>query len=56
METTVRPVGHTGDISMLHRVEMNIVDMPFEVALITNSVFPIPALPDALFALRDLAL
>ena len=34
---------------MLHRVEVQIVDASFQVFLVSNGVFPEPALPDAVF-------
>ena len=55
METTVRPVGYTSDVAMLHGIEMNIVDMPLEIRLISNGMFPVASLPDAFFAFADFA-
>ena len=40
---------------MLHRVEMNIVDMPSEIAFIAQRVLPIAPLPDAALALAAAA-
>ena len=44
-----------GDVPVFHRVEMNVIDMSFEISFIANSVLPIAALPDALLPLGDLA-
>src|SRR5262245_59740378 len=40
---------------VFHRIEMNVIDGAIEVPLVANCVLPIAALPDSLFALRDLA-
>ena len=39
------PIGNTCNVAMLHRIEMNIIDMPLEVGLIADRVLPIAALP-----------
>ena len=55
VETAVGPIGNASDVAVLHWVEMDIVDMTFEVRLIPNGVLPIAPLPDAFFSLADLA-
>ena len=51
METAMRPIGYARDVSVLHRIEMNVVDMAFKIRVITNRVLPIATLPDALLPL-----
>jgi hypothetical protein len=36
---------------MLHRIEMNVVDMPLKIRVIADRVLPVAALPNAFFAL-----
>jgi hypothetical protein len=38
---------------MLDRVEMNVMDMPLQVALIADVVLPVSTLPNSFFALAD---
>ncbi len=45
LETTVRPITDAPDQPMLHRVEMDIVNVTSEISLVANRVLPIPALP-----------
>jgi hypothetical protein len=56
MKAAVRPVHDPRHVSVLQGIEVNVVDVTFEIGLIANGVLPIAALPDAFFALRDLAL
>jgi hypothetical protein len=55
MKTAMRPVGYTGYVSVLHGIEMNVIDMPFEVRFVAYGVLPIAALPNAFFSLGKLA-
>jgi hypothetical protein len=48
------PIGYARNVSVLHRIEMNIIDMAFKVRVIANSVLPIPTLPDAFFLFATL--
>jgi hypothetical protein len=41
-------------VAVLHRIEMNVVDMARKIGLVPDRVFPISALPDSFFAPRDL--
>ncbi len=50
------PINHTARMPMLDRIDVNIVNMRRIVALITNQVFPISALPDATLTFRNSAL
>ncbi len=51
----MRPIGDAGDVPVLHRVEMNVIDMALEIRVISDRVFPIAALPNALFPFGNLA-
>ena len=56
MEAAMRPINDPRDVPVLHGIEMDVVDMPFEIGVISDGVLPVAALPDAFFALRHLAL
>ena len=43
----MRPITDTRDMSVLHRIEMDIIDMPGEIVLVANGVLPESPLPDA---------
>ena len=51
----MRPVADPGNVSVLDRIEVNVIDMAGEVGIITDGVFPIAALPNSLLAPDDLA-
>lgn len=53
MERRMRPVGHAGDMPVLHRVVVDVIDMAAQVVRVADQVFPVAALPDAAFATRD---
>jgi hypothetical protein len=55
VKAAMRPIGYARNVSVLHRIEMNIVDMAFKVPVIANSVFSISTLPDAFFSFCNLA-
>ena len=55
VEAAMRPIGYARDVPMLHRVEMNVIDMALEIFVIPNCTFPVTALPDAFFSFGDLA-
>ncbi len=40
---------------MLHRIEVNVIDMHLQIALVPDRVLPIASLPDAAFTLVDSA-
>src|SRR5215468_3629468 len=50
------PVRDTRHEPMLHGIEMDVVDVAFEIGLIADRVFPIATLPNAFLALQSLAL
>ena len=55
VETAMRPIGYAIDVAVFHRVEVDVVDVAFEILIISNRVLPVPALPDAFFPFGDLA-
>jgi len=55
MEAAERPIAHTRDETVLHRIEVYVVNVPFQIRVIANCVLPIAALPDAFLALEQLA-
>jgi len=46
----IRPVDHARNQTMLERIDMNVVDMAGEVAVVADGVLPEPSLPQAVFA------
>ena len=56
MKAAVWPIDHTRDVTVLHRIEMDVVDVTFEISIIANGMLPVASLPDTLFPLRDFAL
>ena len=56
MKAAMGPIGYMGDVPVFHWIEMNVINMSFEIRFIANSVLPIAALPDALLSLGKLAL
>jgi hypothetical protein len=46
MEREIRPIAHPGNVSMLHRIPMDVIDMAAEILLITDLMLPKPLLPD----------
>ena len=50
----MRPVDNTRDMSVLDRIEMDIVDMALQIGIIANGVLPIATLQDALLSLAPL--
>jgi hypothetical protein len=56
MKAAMRPVRYARYVSMLHGIEVDVVDVAIEICVVANRVFPITTLPDALFALQHLAL
>jgi hypothetical protein len=51
MKAAMRPVYDTRGASMLHWIEVDIVDMALEICVIADCMLPIATLPDAFFAL-----
>ncbi len=53
MEAAERPIAHPGDEAVLHRIEVNVINVPLQIRFITNCVLPIAALPDTFLALPE---
>lgn len=47
----MRPFAGGARITMLDRIEMNIIAMPLKIALVSQSVFPVASLPNTTLAL-----
>src|SRR5687768_8354017 len=46
MKRRIRPVSYARYELVLDRVEMDVVDVPFEISIVTNGVLPEPPLPE----------
>jgi hypothetical protein len=51
----MRPVSYPRDMAVLHRIEMDVIDVTREIAFVAQRVLPITALPDAALALAAAA-
>ena len=49
------PIGHPRDMPVLHRVKMDVVDVPFEISFIADSMLPVTTLPNSLLTFYDFA-
>src|SRR5688500_17711499 len=56
MERGIRPIRHPGNMSMLDRVEMAVVDVRPQVVVVADEVFPVAPLPHAAFGCRHASL
>lgn len=48
----MRPVARTRHVTVLHRIDVDVVDVIGQITIIADRVLPITALPDAAFASR----
>lgn len=55
MERGIRPITGVVDPPMLHRVEVNVLDVRAHIPLIAQQPLPIPPLPDPTLLLRQLS-
>jgi hypothetical protein len=55
MKRRMRPILRLPHQPMLDRIEMHIIDMPLQINIVANLVFPETPLPDSLLALRNFA-
>src|SRR5205085_12008393 len=55
VKAAVRPIDYPRDVPMLHRIEMDVIDMALEIRFVANRMLPIAALPDALLSFHNLA-
>jgi len=51
----MRPIRGAGGVPVLHRVEVDVIDVPVQVVFVADQVFPVTPLPDAAFAPGDAA-
>src|SRR5262245_27109416 len=49
MKAAVGPVRNAADVSVLHRIEVNVINMPLEIRVVTDCMLPVSALPNFLF-------
>jgi hypothetical protein len=42
----MRSTAHSGDNTVPHWIEVNVIDMPLEIPVVANRVLPIAALPE----------
>jgi hypothetical protein len=49
-EGRIRPVFHAPYVSMLDRVEMYVIDVPLEILLVAQRMFPVSSLPNTALA------
>ena len=54
MKRRIRPIDGAGYMPMLDRIPMNVVEMPVEIVLIANLVFPKTPLPYRTLAMLGL--
>jgi hypothetical protein len=52
VEAAVRPVANPSDITVLHRIEVDVIDMTLEVGIVSDCVLPKPSLPIPVSRLR----
>ena len=50
MKTAETPIGYTIYVPVLNGIEMNVIDVSYEIIFITNGMFPESTLPNALFS------
>ena len=50
VERRIWPVSDPRYKLVLHRVDVNVIDMPHEIVPVTNCMLPIASLPNATFA------
>src|SRR6266852_4627405 len=48
----MRPITHAANQVMFDRIEMDVIDVALEIAVIANGVFPKPPLPQRQIAVR----
>jgi hypothetical protein len=49
------PIIDAADQPVLDRIEMNVIDVPLKIGIISDCMLPIPPLPQASLAFDDLA-
>jgi hypothetical protein len=51
----VGPVLHTRRVPMFDRIEVNIIEMPGEIVIVTQRMLPVPSLPNPALAFAGAA-
>lgn len=51
----MRPIPNAGDIAVLDRIEVNVIEVPGDIVLVAQGMFQIPPLPDPALALGGAA-
>src|SRR5438105_12350907 len=54
-ESAVRPIANSGHVPVLDRIEVYVVDVPRQISVVADEVFPVAALPNSPLPLRYLA-
>jgi hypothetical protein len=54
MERRIRPIGDAVHMAVLHRIPMDVIEMPVEILLIAKRVFPKTPLPYRAFPVLGL--
>ena len=49
METAKWPVGDARHQPVLHRIVMDVIDVPFEIRVVADGVLPVTTLPQRIF-------
>ena len=49
MERGIRPIAHSRDVTVLHRIPMDVIYMPVEIVGVADWVLPKPPLPNRTF-------
>ncbi len=49
------PIDNTRDMSMLHWIEMNIINVPLQIGVVAYRVFPITTLPNSFLSFDNFA-
>jgi hypothetical protein len=49
MERAVRPIPNLRHVAVLHRIVVNVVDVPFEIGLVSDCMLPVTPLPKSAF-------
>src|SRR5688500_5262149 len=50
MQRGIRPIYHPDRVTVLDRIEVDVVEMTLKILFVHDHVFPEPALPDAAFS------
>src|SRR3954447_26737638 len=54
MKARMRPIAYARNKPMLHRIEMDVVDVPRQICVVADRVLPVAALPNPFLSLDDM--